>query len=254
MNLRIIHTQWTVKRNPTIKVSQPRKDMCSLPIGRMCSLRALQPPSFSIQSPASSDMTAKVESTTDWMMSGWPTRAQSAAIADEIVRKLIILPQLTSLCLNKERPIWSTMTGAATGGTLREMLQNVRGWRRSSSTDIRLIITIVWRNDGLGRTSIKMETFLVDSPSRFSFSLINCAHRHWIWSETSSDTQGRFRKKFLSPFWWLQDFGSVEFCADFDAYMNIINSWIFLSQAYFWAIWSVYLQVIYDILRHHKHQ
>lgn len=180
MNLRIIHVQWTVKRNPTINVNQPRNDMCSLPIGRMWSLKAFHPPSFSIHGPASSDMTAKVESTTAWMRSGWPTRAQSDAIADEIVKKLMIFPQLTSLCLNKERPILSTITGAATGGTVREILQKVRGWRRSSSSDIRFIITTVWRNDALGRTSIKIEIFLVDSPSRLSFSLMNCAHRHWI--------------------------------------------------------------------------
>lgn len=180
MNLRIIQVQWTVKRNPTINVSQPRNDMCSVPIGLMWSLKAFQPPSFSIQRPASSDMTAKVESTTAWIMSGWPTLAQSAAIAEEIVRKLMILPQLTSLCLNKERPILSTITGAATGGTVREILQKVRGWSRSSSRDIRFIIRTVWRIDGVGRTSIKMETFLVDSPSRFSFSLMNCAQRQWI--------------------------------------------------------------------------
>lgn len=180
INLRIIQVQWTVIRNPTINVSHPRNDMCSLPIGRMWSLKAFQPPSFSIQNPASSDMTAKVESTTDWMMSGCPTLAQSAAIAEEIVRKLIILPQLTSLCLNKDRPMLSTTEGAANGGALSEILQKVRGWSLSSSRDIRFIITTVWRNDGFGRTSIKIEIFLVDSPSRFSFSLMNCAHRHWI--------------------------------------------------------------------------
>lgn len=180
MNLSVVQVKWIVRRNPTKSVSHPRNEMCSLPIGLIWSLKAFHPPSFSIHKPASSDMTANVESTTAWMMSGWPALTQSAAMAEEIVKKLMIFPQLTSLCLNKERPILSTITGAATGGTVSEMLQKVRGWSRSSSSDIRLIITIVWRSEELGRTSIRIETFLVVSPSRFSFSLMNCAQRHWI--------------------------------------------------------------------------
>lgn len=179
MNFKIIHDQWTVKRKNTRKPIHPKNVMCSLPIGLMWSVRAFQPPSFSIQRPASSAIVEKVESTTDWIMSGCPTLAQSAAIADEIVKKLMILPQLMSLCLNKERPMVSTITGAASGSA-REMLQNVRGKSLSSSRDIRLIMRIVWRSDEFGRTSMRIGTFLVDKPSRLSFSLINCAQRHWI--------------------------------------------------------------------------
>lgn len=180
MNLRTIQVQCTVKRKPTSRVIQPRNVMCSLPMGRMWSVKAFQPPSFSIHKPTSSLITEWVDCTIDWTTSGWPVRTQSAAKDEEIVRKLMILPQVTSLCLKRERPIVSTITGAASG-TKSEVLMNVRGWSRSNSKDIRFKMTTMWRRDEFGRTSNKIGSLRVKSPSRLSFSLINCEQRHWIW-------------------------------------------------------------------------
>lgn len=178
-NLKLVHVMWIVTRNPIISVRHPRNVMCSLPIGRMCSVKAFQPPSDSIHWPASSFITEKAESTTDCMTSDCPDLAQSTAIADEIVMKLMILPQVISLCLNNVRPMLSTITGAASGRGI-ETLQNVRGWSRSSSVDIRFMITMMWRSAALGRTSIWIENFLFNRPSRFSRSLMKRAQRHWI--------------------------------------------------------------------------
>lgn len=176
INLRSAHVQWIVRRKPVIIVNQLRNDTWSLPIGLMWSVSAFHPPCFSIHGPTSSAITENVESTTDWIISACPTRAQSAAIADEIVRKLIILPQVISLCLNRLRPMLATITGeASVTGT--EIFWKVLGWSRSSSRDIRFIITSTCRSVALGRTSMMMETLRVSSPSRLSFSLINWAHR-----------------------------------------------------------------------------
>ena len=181
MSLRIVQVQWIVNMKPTSIVSHPMNETCSLPSGRMWSVRAFHPPSCSIHEPAVSDKTEKLESTTDCTISGWPTFTQSAAIADEMVRKLMILPHVTSFFINK-RPMFSTITGAASG-TAKERLVKVRGCNRSNSTDPRLRIEITWRRFAFGRTSLKINTFLVRSPSRFNLSLINCEQTLWTWNE-----------------------------------------------------------------------
>lgn len=233
MNLRSAHVQWIVKRNPVIIMSQLRNETWSLPIGLIWSVKAFHPPCFSIHGPASSEITENVESTTDWIISDCPTRAQSAAIADEIVKKLIILPQVTSLCLKRLRPMLSTITGDASE-TGTEILWKVLGWSLASSRDIRLIITRTCRRVALGRTSL-IVTFWPWSPSRLSLSLMNWAHKDWIcknnykssyltastnsliflrreqtWDEVSSETPCHF---FFKPFLSLcfQDFCSALF-------------------------------------------
>lgn len=173
----IIESQWMVNKKPVSIVNQPRKVMCSLPMGRMCSTNELNPPSLSIQQPVSSVSTANVWSTIDWIISGCPALTQSAAIAAEIARKLMIFPHVTSLCLNKVLPTFSITTGAASGKP-SATLQNVLGCNRSSSADIRLMIVKMCLVAALGITSMGIEIFRVRSPSRRNFSLINCAVRN----------------------------------------------------------------------------
>lgn len=171
----MVHIQWTVRRKPVRTVRNPKKVMCSLPIGRMWSVRAFNPPFLWIHWPASLVITELVASIISGIDRGCPTFALSAAIAAAIVMKQIILPQVILLCLKRIFPMFSTtMWEFAAIGT--ETWLKVRGWMSSSSWDIRFIMAKTWFKDELGKI------FLVFSPSLMSFSLMNWEQTQWIWN------------------------------------------------------------------------
>lgn len=181
ITLKTIAARWTVRRNPVRNDSHSSTLKWSTMLaGRMWSVSEVQPPSRSIQEPASSRITAHVESTTGWIISNWPCLTHSQDKAEEMVRKLIIFPQVMS-GLSSVRPMVSTKTGAFSASVIvKVMLENVLGLIRSSSTAVRLRMAMTWRSDELGSTSINIEIFLVNKPSRRNFSLTTWAQILWI--------------------------------------------------------------------------
>lgn len=142
-------------------------------LGRTCDSSDFHPPSLSIQEPASSKITEHAESTIKGITSSWPCLTQSHDKVEEIVKKLMILPQVTS-CLRSARPIPSTSTGAFSASeNVKVMLENVRGLILSSSNAVRFkIMKTLERKAKFGRASIDIEIFFVSKPSRLILSFM----------------------------------------------------------------------------------